>query len=43
MKKHYENGEIKVSIDYENDGMRKTFSDLIFKSERELEEFLLTL
>ena len=43
MKKHYENGEIKVSIDYENDGVRKAFSDLIFKSERELDDFLLTL
>ena len=43
MKKHYENEEIKVSIDYENNGVRKIFSNLIFKSERELENFLLTL
>ncbi len=43
MKKRYVNGEIRVSIDYENEGVRKIFENLIFKSERELEEFLLTL
>lgn len=43
MKKHYVNGEIKVSIDYENGGVRKIYKNLIFKSEKELEEFLLTL
>lgn len=44
MKKHYErNGEIKVSIDYEKKGVRQIYKDLIFRSENELEIFLLTL
>lgn len=44
MKKHYERtGEIKISIDYKKKGVRQVYKNLVFKSEKELENFLLTL